>query len=183
VIKKILIAVLTIFLTNCSSISELDAVWEKDNNELFKTIGTREYTNLTKEQAVNAMVISFQRLDLIIENSDFKTGLLSGTANAPKPLSLEEYNLMAKTEDARARMYFPLIYWSPSGYESKFNAVVLDIPNGVQISLRARLTLPGRPDLHILSNFPPKGVEIAIKKIWNEFEKVEFIQRATLRKR
>jgi hypothetical protein len=73
--KKFLLILSTLFLIGCQSqIGSLDAVWEKDNRELFNKIGVREYTVLTKEQAFNSMVIAFQRLDIIIENSDIKTG-------------------------------------------------------------------------------------------------------------
>ncbi len=76
-----------------------------------------------------------------------------------------------------------MLIWRLTKFDSKFNAFFLDIPNDVQISLRAKLNYRGASDIIPVSNFPPKAVEIAIKKIWNEFEKVEFIQRATLKKK
>jgi hypothetical protein len=184
-VKKILLILSTLWLFGCqSNIASLDAVWEKENSEIFKSIGVREYTGLTKEQAVNAMVIAFQRLDLIVDSSDFRTGLLSGSATAPKPLTQEEFEIVKSVEDARARQHVMLLVWSLTGFESKFNVIFLDIPNGVQVSLRARLNYKAyRNDRIPISNFPPKATEIAIKKVWNEFEKVEFIQRATLKKK
>ena len=182
--KKILLIIPILFLFGCqSNIVNLDAVWEKENRELFNKIGVREYTNLTKEQAVNAMVIAFQRLDIVIDSSDYRAGIMAGSATAPKPLNYEEFESVKVVEDARARQYVPLLVWRLTGFDSKFNAVFLDIPNGVQISLRAKLNYRGGNDIIPVSNFPPKAAEIAIRKIWNEFEKVEFIQRATLRKR
>jgi hypothetical protein len=183
--RKIILIISALFLFGCQSqITSLDAVWEKENRELFNKIGVREYTGLTKEQAVNAMVVAFQRLDIIIENSDFKTGTLTGSATAPKPLSYEEFESVKTAEDSRARQYVPLLIWKLTGFDTKINVIFLDIPNGVQISLRAKLNYRGNTtDFIPISNFPPKAAEIAIKKTWNEFEKVEFVQKATLKKR
>ena len=72
--RKILLIISALFLAGCQHqydrVAELDAVWEKENRELFNKIGVREYTNLTKEQAVNAMLIAFQRLDIVIDSSE-----------------------------------------------------------------------------------------------------------------
>jgi hypothetical protein len=183
--RKIILIISALFLFGCQSqIASLDSVWEKENSEIFKRIGVREYTGLTKEQAVNAMVIAFQRLDLIVDSSDFRTGLLAGSATAPKPLTHEEFEIVKTVEDARVRQHLILFVWSLTGFESKFNVIFLDVPNGVQVSLRARLNYKAyRNDRIPISNFPPKATEIAINKIWNEFEKVEFIQKATLKKK
>jgi hypothetical protein len=183
--RKFLLIISTLFLLGCQSqVASLDAVWEKENSILFNKIGVREYTGLNKEQAVNAMVIAFQRLDLIVESSDFRVGLLSGNATAPKPLTHEEFEIVKAVEDSRARQHVLLFMWELTGFDSKFNVIFLEIPNGVQISLRAKLNYRAyRSDRIPVSNFPPKATEIAINKIWNEFEKVEFIQKATLKKR
>ena len=123
-------------------------------------------------------------LDLIVDSSDFRTGLLAGSATAPKPLTHEEFEIVKTVEDARVRQHLILFVWSLTGFESKFNVIFLDVPNGVQVSLRARLNYKAyRNDRIPISNFPPKATEIAINKIWNEFEKVEFIQKATLKKK
>ena len=185
--RKILLIISALFLFGCQHqydrVAELDAVWEKENRELFNKIGIREYTNLTKEQAVNAMLIAFQRLDIVIDSSDYKAGIIAGSATAPKPLYYEEFESVKAVEDARVRQYTFLFTWRLTGFDSKFNAVFLDIPNGVQISLRGKLNYRGGSDIIPVSNFPPKASEIAIRKIWNEFEKVEFIQKATLKKK
>jgi hypothetical protein len=172
------------FLSSCiGNLAAVDSVWEKENRELFNKIGVREYTGVTKEQAINAMVIAFQRLDIIIENSDFKIGTLTGTATAPKPINYEEFQTVIAAEDVRAKSIAPGFIWNLRGFDSKFNIIFLEIPNGVQVSMRAKLNYTGRTDFIPIQNFPPKATEIAIRKIWNEFEKIEFIQRATLRKK
>jgi len=183
--KKIIL-VLILLLTSCVStgMNDLDKIWEKENKEIFNKIGIREYIGITKEQAIKAMVIAFQRLDIIIENSDFKVGTLTGTAIAPKPISYDEFQTVIAVENARAQSTAgPFFVWTLRGFNSKYNIIYLEIPNGVQISIRANLRYTGRTDMIAIQNFPPKATEIAIKKIWNEFEKIEFIQRATLKKR
>ena len=183
--RKILVTLISVFfLSGCMpNLAGVDSVWEKENRELFNKIGIREYAGLTKEKAVNAMAITFQRLDIIIENSDFRTGSLTGTATAPKPISYDEFQAVIAAENPRAQSIAPGMIWTLRGFESKFNVIFLEIPNGTQISLRANLKYSGNRDLIPIQNFPPKATEIAIKKIWNEFEKIEFIQKATLKRK
>ena len=102
--RKIILIISALFLFGChhqyDRVAELDAVWEKENRVLFNKIGVREYTNLTKEQAVNAMLIAFQRLDIVIDSSDYKAGIIAGSATAPKPLNYEEFESVKAVEDA-----------------------------------------------------------------------------------
>ena len=93
------------------------------------------------------MVIAFQRLDIVIDSSDYRAGIMAGSATAPKPLTYEEFETVKTVEDSRARQYVPLLVWRLTGFDSKFNAVFLDIPNGVQISLRAKLNYRGANDI------------------------------------
>ena len=53
--KKIIVLILSFFLlSSCiGNLTEVDSVWDKENRELFNKIGVREYTGLTKEQAVD----------------------------------------------------------------------------------------------------------------------------------
>ena len=101
----------------------------------------------------------------------------------PKPINYEEFQTVIAAEDARAKSIAPGFIWNLRGFDSKFNIIFLEIPNGVQVSMRAKLNYTGRTDFIPIQNFPPKATEIAIRKIWNEFEKIEFIQRATLKKK
>lgn len=184
--KKIylLIGVLVfVTLSGCASqIKHLNAAWEHDNKQLADKIGVREYKGVSKEKAINAMAIAFQRLDIIVTNSDFRTGLMAGTATAPKPLSYEEFEVVKAAENSRAQSHVPFMIWDLTGFNSVINVFVLETDDGVQISQRAKLNFNGnRADIIPVSEFPPKGMEIAINKIWDEFEKVLFVQGKTLK--
>ncbi len=73
--------------------------------------------------------------------------------------------------------------WSVFGdFESDFNTMFLETNEGVQISINAKLRFVGNRSMVIpVSEFPPKALEIAYPKIWDEFEKIAFIQSKTLK--
>lgn len=186
--KLILVVVgVVFFLSGCvtqSQMQNLDAMWDKDNHEIYKKLGTRDFQGVSKEQAMNAMAITFQRLDLIITTSDFRTGTITATAKAPKPLTHEEYRIVEDVEGPRSRSVAPLIGWNNLAYfESVFNVVVLETKGGVQVSVRGNLKFTGST-LQIIpvTQFPPKALEIGLNKIWDEYNKNIFVQNKTLAK-
>jgi hypothetical protein len=172
-------------LSGCASrgtIKSLDYEWGLENQSIQNTIGVRTYENISKDKAMNAMLVAFQRLDLIVENSDANTGFILATANAPKPLTHEEFERVIEIEDGRARSHVSRFVWNFRDFKSKFNTVFLETGEGVQISLRANLHFVGdRASFIPITEFPPEGVKISFPKIWNEFEKVAFIQEKTLK--
>lgn len=187
-LKTLLLAVLLgMVLTGCvttSQMQNLDAMWEKDNQELYKKLGTRDYQGVTKEQAMSAMAITFQNLDLITSSSDYRAGTMTASAKAPKPLTFEEFKVVESVEAPRSRSVAPLIGWNNLVYfESVFNAVVLETKGGVQISLRGNLKFTGST-LQIIpvTQFPPKALEIGLRKVWDEYDKNIFVQKKTLAK-
>jgi len=181
----LLLAVLLFALTisGCASgLKDLDAEWGTENQSIQNVLGVKTY-ELPKEKAMAAMLVAFQRLDMIVENSDFTTGVMTAIANAPKPLTHEEFERVKKVEDGRARSHVLFFVWNLRDFKSKFNAVFLSNDNEVQISLRANLSFNGdRKSFVPVTEFPPEGLKIAFPKIWNEFEKVAFIQEQTISK-
>ena len=57
----------------------LDDTWKVANDNLNKTLGTREY-KISKKEAFNAMVITLTELGFIIENQDYETGFILAKA-------------------------------------------------------------------------------------------------------
>jgi hypothetical protein len=171
-------------LTSCvGGLTNLDAEWGKDNVELQNKLGLKTYEGIAKEKAMNAMAVALQRLDLIVANADFTMGFMMATAQAPKPLNYDEFEFVKKSEISRARSHVPLFTWSAlRDFDSRFNISFLETGGGVQISLRAKLEFKGsRSSFVPITEFPPKALEIAYPKIWNEFEKIAFIQSKTLK--
>ncbi|TSA53244.1 MAG: hypothetical protein D4R45_05855 [Planctomycetaceae bacterium] len=180
ILTSIIITTAMLLISGCS-IRNLDAAWAKDNKIISNKLGVRYY-KLPKDKAMSAMAVAFQRLDLIVENMDFKTGFLLATANAPKPLSDEEMQAVIDVEDSRARSHVLFFTWNFRDFKSKFNVTFLETDEGVQISLRGNLEFVGNRNQFIpVTEFPPKAVEIANIKIWDEFEKIAFIQGETLK--
>ncbi|MCK5581805.1 MAG: hypothetical protein KAJ18_11100 [Candidatus Omnitrophica bacterium] len=182
--KKLLTMTISICLliSGCSSgLQNLDNEWGIDNREIQNKLGVKIYNNISKEKAMSAMLVAFQRLDLIVENTDFETGFISAMANAPKPLTHDEFEQVKKIEDGRARKHALLFSWNLRDFKSKLSVVFLRTQNDIQISLRANLHFVGdRYSLIPVTEFPPEATRIAFVKIWNEFEKVAFIQEKTI---
>ena len=177
------LGILVFSITGCvNRIPELNAVWSKENRKYERKLGVKFY-KLSKEEAMNAMAFAYQRLGLIVSNMQYKTGFMYATAAAPRPLTPEEMQIVIDKEDARARRYVPLMMWSVFGdFESDFNTIFLETDDGVQISISAKLRFVGNRNMIIpVSEFPPKALEIAYPKIWDEFEKIAFIQNKTLK--
>jgi hypothetical protein len=172
------IAGLAFFLVGCANnMPKLDEVWEKHNSATYASKGTREYKHVSKADAVKAMIVAFQQLDIIIENSDMTVGLLTGSAVYPKPLDYKELQIVHEVEDARMKSIEPQASWLSTGFENKVNVVFLETSDGVRISIRMKMAYKGNlANVLPVSNLPPKALEIALPKIWNEFEKVNFIQ-------
>ena len=176
---------LTVLLGGCvtqSQMQNLDAMWDKDNQQVFKKLGTRDFQGVTKEQAMSALAITFQNLDLITTSSDYRAGTMTALAKAPKPLTFDEFKIVEEVEAPRSRSLAPFIGWNNLVYfESVFNAVALETKGGVQISIRGNLKFTGST-LQIIpvTQFPPKGLEIALRKFWDEYDKNVFVQKKTL---
>lgn len=185
--SKLLLCLCVLFLSGCvtqTQMQNLDAMWDRDNQEIYRKLGTQDFQGVTKEQAMNAMAITYQKLDLIIHTSDFKTGTMTASAKAPKPLNYEEYKVVEEVEAPRSRTVAPLIGWNNLAYfESVFNTVVLETKGGVQVSIRGNLKFTGSTlQIVPVTQFPPKGLEIGLRKIWDEYNKNVFVQAKTIGK-
>ena len=178
----IILLSICLLVSGCSSgLQNLDNEWGKDNREIQNKLGVKIYNNISKEKAMSAMLVAFQRLDLIVENTDFQTGFISAMANAPKPLTRDEFKQVKNIEDGRARSHALLFSWNLRDFKSKLSVVFLQTQNDIQISLRANLHFVGdRYSFVPVTEFPPEATRIAFVKIWNEFEKVAFIQEKTI---
>ena len=181
------VLICTLTFSGCvtrSQMQNLDAVWDADNLQIYKKLGTRDYQGVTKEQAIGAMAITFQNLSLITTSSDYRTGSITGTAKAPKPLNYEEFKVVEEVETSRTRSIAPFMGWNNLAYfESTFNAVILETKDGVQVSIRGNLKFTGNTfEIIPVTQFPPKALEIGLRKIWDEYDKNIFVQKKTLGK-
>jgi hypothetical protein len=153
-----------------------------ENQQILLRLGTKQFQSISKDAAMKAMAVTFQKLDIIVESSDYQGGLLAGRTKGVKPLSYEEFEVVKSIEKVRMEKHFGFSsFGDPSRIELVYNAVVLETADGVQISLRGRSDIKTGAAEVTSAEFPPKWLEISYTKIWNEFEKNIFVQAKTLK--
>ena len=181
--RFLVLLVLALLVGGCASqIRTLDLMWERENQQLYEKLGTRDYQGVSKEQAMNALAITFKRLDLIMSNSDYRAGTLTASAKAPKPLSYAEFKVVEEVEGPRSSSVVWFMTWGAfSSFDSILNAVVLETEGGVQVSVRGKLQFTGSTlEMIPVTQFPPKALEIGLRKLWDEYDKNIFVQKKTL---
>jgi len=167
----------------------LDDTWKVANDNLNKTLGTREY-KISKKEAFNAMVITLTELGFIIENQDYETGFILAKGHAPAPLTNSEGEAVKEIEEPKLRaLLAPEIgefsancfFIGLNYYDNIVNVHMLERPKDLQISLRSLYQYKGDTTWIHSQHGPPTALEHSIKKIWNTFEKTAFIQEGTFK--
>ncbi len=168
----------------------LDDTWKVANDNLNKTLGTREY-KISKKEAFNAMVITLTELGFIIENQDYETGFILAKGHAPAPLTNSEGEAVKEIEEPKMRaLLAPEIGEFSANrfiiglnhFYNIINVHMLERSKDLQISLRSQYQFKG--DIPVTASSqqgPPTALEHGIKKIWNTFEKTAFIQEGTFK--
>jgi len=184
--KKIILIFVVSLLAGCAAqlqkgMDTLESAWEKENTALISKLGTKYY-KLDPVKAQKAMLIAFTNLGMIIEQQDSNTGFIVAKANAPRPLSTEEWARIRETEEPKARKISGL-YLTLNAQNSDviINSFIIPRESDIQINLRFRTKYTGNTHGLIIGHQPPpEAVKLGTAKIWNEFEKVAFIQNKTL---
>jgi hypothetical protein len=183
--KLLILFLVTQFLTGCIStamIHDLNDDWATKNRLITTRLGEKNYDKVSKTEAMNAMVIAFQRLGVTVVNSDKNVGLIVGQAPAPSPLTKADMNIVISAEDANAKKFVPIMVWNFKDFESDYSVSFLETSNGVQVNVAGKLRFVGdRSAIVPVNQFPPKALEIGLAKIYDEFEKILFIQNRTLK--
>lgn len=172
----------------------LNDTWGVANENLYKTLGTREY-KISKKEAFNAMVITLTELGLIIENQDYETGFILAKGHSPAPLTNSEGQAVVDIEEPKMRALLAPEIGELSAnsftlgpglnhFYTIINVHMLERSKDLQISLRFQFQFKG--DIPVQATGQqgaPSGLEISLKKIWNTFEKTAFIQEGTFKKK
>lgn len=168
----------------------LDDTWKVANDNLNKTLGTREY-KISKKEAFNAMVITLTELGFIIENQDYETGFVLAKGHAPAPLTNSEGEAVKEIEDPKMQALLAPEIGELSANRFKLglnhfyniiNVHMLERSKDLQISLRSQYQFKGdMPVIAVSQQGPPTALEHSLKKIWNTFEKTAFIQGGTFK--
>jgi len=188
---------LALFLTGCVSIPQIqkgmdkvDDAWAVANENLVKTLGTREY-RIRKKTAFRAMVIALTELGFIVTNQDLETGLILAKAPVPTPLSKSEWAAVKKIEEPKMQAMVSsdvgeftanLFVLSDTNFNVILNVIMLERPKDLQISFHFQMEYTG-PKTGIVygQQPPPEAVKYSLKKAWNIFEKNAFIQKGTFK--
>ena len=117
---------------------------------------------------------------MVVEQQDPKTGYLFVTANAPVPLSMNEWAEVqrADTPDMRAIIQkdVGIVSWfatlDPSAKDVLVNIFVVGRDNAVEVSLNMRLRdKAAKRDRVRRSEPPPMALRIGLRKFWAALEK------------
>ena len=186
--KKYLTTVLLglLVLGGCVSqqaVDGLTAHWNAENKKLIKVLGTKYY-QIEPLKAHRAMIIALSTLDLIVENQDVNSGFILAKGTAPSPLTAREWKLVQTQEEPEMhRRLGPFVTLTSKQYEVIVNAFIIRRSKDVQVNLRFRTKYIGNSAGLIISDaVPPLAVKIGAQKIWEEFERVAFVQRQIIDK-
>jgi hypothetical protein len=187
---KIVCVAVLILVSGCTSylqniINKLDEGWAATNSKLAQELGTRYY-KMDKAKAQRAMLVALSNLGLLVEQESTTTGFINARGNAPLPLTQQEWARVVAIElpNARAITGSSLIELNAKNREVVINSFILERGNDLQINLRMRLKYTGTPPegLAIGDQPPPEAMRIGIRKVFDEFEKVGFVQQIVLDK-
>jgi hypothetical protein len=142
--------------------------------------GTRGYA-LKREDAFKAMSTALTNLGMQAESVDPSLGFMSFYAQAPTPLSGDDWrNVVASDlprlrEIAREHMGFTAEYIriDTEGLEIVINATVLDSPGSavlISLTMRMRQTEPPSGDMPRRDYPPPTAMRMALDKVWTQFD-------------
>lgn len=181
--KNFLLIFVTFILSGCMSLehiqaqlNKLDVVYRSENEKLIAAMGTKYY-KLDKEKAHSAMLLTFANLEMSIENQDVKSGYINARGTMPRPLGKEEFDRAWAIEKPRAKELTGLDLSMSGNSDVIINSFIVERGDDIQINIRFRTKYTGNTYGIVISDqAPPEAVKIAYPKIWNEFEKVAFIQ-------
>jgi hypothetical protein len=159
-----------------SKMNLLDSTWRAENEKLIQLLGTRYY-KLDHDQAHSAMLIALTNLEMSIENQDLSGGYVNAVGRMPRPLSITEFDEVWKVEKIRAQEITGLNISLSGKSDVIITALLIKRKDDVQINIRFRTKYTGETSGIVISDqAPPGSVKIGYPKIWNEFEKVAFVQ-------
>jgi hypothetical protein len=188
-------AALAMLMTGCATqptiidiIKDVNAEFKAEYEAILAKDGTRVY-KVTRSEAYDAIRVSMARLRMTVESQDPVLGYVNVFADAPLPLSADEWSEAARAdlpklqEICRRRAFIEcfLIRFEPEGLQSTITGTVFEVKGGTAISFTARMreVAPPKSGFPRREYLPPTAVRMALAKIWSEIER-EF--KATVRR-
>ena len=162
------------------TIKEINETFRVAYEQILVERGTRVYKT-TIDDAFPALRTALARVGMRVANQAPGIGYLSVVGPAPAPLNDAEWQKVREEDRPKLReiarrhlgILGNLADFEPEGLEVIINATVLDVRNGVEISLTARMheIAPPKSGLPRREYLPPSAVRMGLDKIWGEVER------------
>lgn len=147
---------------------------------IIKERGTRTIT-APRAVAFDALSAALTRLGMIVENRDPDLGFLAVAAPAPRPLDAGEWRTTVLSDQPlMASILCPVlgescktIRFEPDDFVIVINATVRALDaDRCEVSLTTRMReIAPRPGMPRREYPPPTGVQMALDKIWAQFDR------------
>jgi hypothetical protein len=162
------------------AVTAVNLEFRKEYERTLLEDGTRVYA-ITPNLAMEAMHRILQQMGMRVETEDLTLGVGRFAANAPTPLTTEEWRQTSNADLPKlqgiARPYVgwlatEFIRFEPEGLEIVITVTALSLASGTEVSLtmRMREIEAPRSGMPRRDYPPPTGLRIGLTKIWDEFE-------------
>jgi hypothetical protein len=162
------------------AINDVNAEFRVQYERILADRGTRVYrTNL--DDAFPALRTALARVGMRVQDQSPGIGYLSVVGPAPAPLTATEWKNAADQDLPKLReiaakhvgLLSHFVAFEPEGLEVIINATALEVRNGLEISLTARMReiAPPKSGMPRREYLPPSAVRMGLDKIWSEFER------------
>ena len=162
------------------AINDVNAEFRVQYERILADRGTRVYRT-SLDDAFPALRTALARVGMRVQDQSPGIGYLSVVGPAPAPLTATEWKVAADQDLPKLReiaakhvgLLSQFVAFEPEGLEVIINATALEVRNGVEISLTARMreVAPPKSGMPRREYLPPSAVRMGLDKIWTEFER------------
>jgi len=162
------------------AINDVNAEFRVQYERILADRGTRVYRT-SLDDAFPALRTALARVGMRVQDQSPGIGYLSVVGPAPAPLTATEWKLAADQDLPKLReiaakhvgLLSQFVAFEPEGLEVIINATALEVRNGLEISLTARMreVAPPKSGMPRREYLPPSAVRMGLDKIWTEFER------------
>lgn len=162
------------------AINEVNAEFRVQYEQILTERGTRVYRAGINE-VFQALRVALARVGMRIGDQAPGLGYLNVFAPAPAPLTDLEWRQAAEQDLPKLReiaakhvgLLSHFVTFEPEGLEVVINATAIEVRNGTEVSLTARMreVAPPKSGMPRREYLPPTAVRMGLDKIWGEVER------------